>query len=79
MLIGIITYFINRNSNAVNSQLIRGFRFSNQTELLLNVSTRPAEDLHLLTGCQVPEFTAFLEEHVEEVLSLLDDKVFSLA
>lgn len=71
--------FINRDSNAVDSQLVRSFRLSNQTELLLNVSTRPAEDLHLLTGCQVPEFTALLKEHVEEVLSLLDDKVLSLA
>jgi len=71
--------FINWDSNAVYSQLIRSLGFSNQTELLLNVSTRPDEDLHLLTGCQVPQLTALLKEHVEEVLSLLNYKVLSLA
>jgi len=35
--------------------------------------------LHFSTGCQVPELTAFLEEHVKEVLSLLDDEVLSLS
>ena len=41
VLIRVFTYFINRDCNAVHSKLISRLGFSNQAELLLNVSTRP--------------------------------------
>jgi hypothetical protein len=74
-----ITYFVNRHSDAVHAQLILGLRFSNHSKLFLNISGRSHENLHLSTLGQVSELTTFLQEHIEEILSLLHNEVFSLA